>query len=399
MPILDGALFLITCCVLFVAYIFDRSRDKLVFYFSSISILFIPASVIMFYKADARFFQFETPFLGVYEYLILLLIVMSYSLAIVGSSWVRVGAAYTSLPRYRINAIDCCIKTLVLVSFLCFLVNFQRVGFSLDLLFIQPRRYEELFGRYWFVNYGYFLSVPASVMIIYRAKLLGRMTTSDVILLFLLFSLSLFHGIKYTVFDAVIFPLAAYILLHGFGAKLKMIALAFAVAFISFFSAFSYFVRGSESYSFFSFLNYIVPNYYNFFFLLNKYEFMGAWPFDGFLGVLTIQLPFERNYSSSEFLLNDKYNMLTGFQLMIASFGYLGVLVYYFSSALAFRWMLGRMSIFWTFFAAYLLFCFLMMFYGYYFGTKLKYLYYLLVFGALDFICRERLTFRPGLAR
>ena len=86
--------------------------------------------------------------------------------------------------------------SMFVISFTAFIINLVRVK-NVLLLFVSPRQYEFIFGKYTFINYLYFLNVPALILsVFYKLKFNKRIQMSK-ILNFILILESFFHGIKF----------------------------------------------------------------------------------------------------------------------------------------------------------------------------------------------------------
>jgi hypothetical protein len=271
-----------------------------------------------------------------------------------------------------------------ILSILGFFINLNNVNFDISLLFTSPRLYEKSFGRYWVINYLYFLHIPALILYVYRKSNFFHRRIDKFIVIILLSS-SFFHGIKYTVFDALFFPFLFFIVIKGF-SELRPYFIAIVSIFILFFSLFSYFVRGGgEEFDLLAVRNYILPNYLNLFYAIEKNTLPLKLPYHvmlGFLPPVSIEEPLVGG-----FVLNNKYNMSTGFKQLIELFNVFGIFIFYGFVVFAYK-ILNRKSIFQSFILALFLFSLLMMFYSYYIGTKFKYIYLLFVIFIIDFYCK-----------
>ena len=86
-------------------------------------------------------------------------------------------------------------------------INLNRIG-DLNILFSDPRAWEKLFGQYVLLNYMYFLHLPALVVLgVLTGKGYGKRL--DWLIICILLSLTVFHGIKYTILHGFFFFLFA----------------------------------------------------------------------------------------------------------------------------------------------------------------------------------------------
>lgn len=151
------------------------------------------------------------------------------------------------------------------------LINVVRSGFTIELLVIDPRQYEELFGFNVLLNYLYFLNIPAVLVYIYITQVHETKVRFGKFLVVILIVISGFHGIKYTIFDSILIPGFFYLLLSR-NTQLKYIAIVFGLL-IGIYSLFSTFVRGGYYDSgLLNFVSYIIPNYLNLFHNIETYQ-------------------------------------------------------------------------------------------------------------------------------
>lgn len=392
--------FLLTLVSLIIALWADASEGKVLFIFSSPFIFFLGVFPMHFNAGSGL----SEGWLALASYELtwkswfwLSIILLSYPLAflltryIAESRNIQIGVSQlnkTVINSYSSSRVSIFFYMLSAIALLAFFLNFQRVNFSVSLMFTSPRKYEALFGQYWFINYLYFLHVPA--LILYSLKIyLKSNRFFDHGIALLLVSISAFHGIKYTVFDAVFFPLAFYIGLVGF-IKIRKLFYAAVAFFLIFFSLFSYFVRGADGEGLavaLGFLNYLIPNYYNLFYLLELNPFPMTLPLEIFFAHFSG--PFSEYSFSSGFILNDKYNMITGSGTLIAAMSIFGFVTFYTLFSTIFI-AIQRSSLTLLYIKSYILISYLMFFYSYYIGSKYKYIYFLLVFFVLDLLLRRR---------
>lgn len=374
---------------------FDRSEGKVLFFFSCPFVIFLSLFPLHFELGlgqSAGWIKLDSFELSSRSWFWLILIVSSYTLSFLICLVLKPSSGDASsfqCRTYSLKKIRYYFYILGSLSILACLINFSRVGFSFGLLFSAPRLYEETFGMYWFINYVYFLHIPSLILfsiLVYQK----RFNKADVFFSFLVFLGAFFHGIKYTVFDAIFFPLIFYIGLVGF-STIKHQFFKAILLFLTFFALFSGYVRGSnDNVDFLSFLNYLIPNYYNLFYALEINPLPISLPLDSFMSFASVPLS---NYLEAErliggFVLNDKYNMMTGSGKLIESLSIFGFIFYYIISNVTVLKIKGR-YIFSVFVKTYFLFAYLMFFYSYYIGTKSKYIYLIIVMLCLDFILRK----------
>lgn len=378
--------FIFSIICLYLAYRFDTSEGK--FYFIVSSPTFIFLSIFPAYTHTLEFQELlvlENYTMGYKTWFWAVVLVISYPVAFLFSN-VNVKLINYRPYYYAPQKLNTLFYTFSLLSCTALIVNLSNVNFNVNLLFTQPRAYEELFGKYWFVNYIYFLHIPALVLFVCKTRA-GLFYKKDaLIVLFLIFGSTL-HGIKYTVFDLVFFPLIFYVVVGGF-KRVRIYFYVSVIFFILFFAAFSYFVRGNYGeFDLFAIKKYILPNYLNLFYALEKDSIPFSFPYKAVLGFIP-SFPIESNLEGG-FLLNEKYNMSTGFKVLIETMSIFGALVFY-SITLTLLKCLNRANIFQAFVMALILFSFLMMFYSYYIGSKFKYIFLIIVFYCIERYCRRK---------
>lgn len=265
-------------------------------------------------------------------------------------------------------------------SLIALFINLNRVGFNVTILFSNARSYESVFGKSWIVNYIYFLHLPTLFLLIIKYIQEKRLSFRFYLIGIFSVLMSFFHGIKFTIFDAIFFPFFFYLSLNGLSRNAKKFGLLLISLFILIFSLFSYTIRGGrDNFNLFSFIDYITPNYMNLFYLIEKNEFFFAWPFEGFVGILSQLLPLPRELPLVEFHLNDSYNMITGFPFLLGYFSYAGIFVYYLICILIIKKAEILNNFVMHTLSAYVMFSMFMFFYAYYLGTKPKYVFLVLV--------------------
>ncbi|APE07065.1 hypothetical protein BM528_15845 [Alteromonas sp. RW2A1] len=382
---------LFTLSAVSLSFLLDKSDNKVAFYVSSPFFIFLAFFPLHFNTGlGNNWFYFDEFKFTWISWTWLLIISASYPAAFLVSSIVKNNSLDFRTPHisslYDTRKISSFFYLLSMLSLVGLFINFSHVGFSVSLLFESPREYERKFGMQWYINYLYFLHVPALILLVIK-KHIGSLKRIDILLGVTVFFGSFLHGIKYTVFDAIFFPLLFYVCLVGFD-KVRFKFLTLCVFFIIFFSFFSYFVRGGhEDFDPFVIFTYVLPNYYNLFYSLELQPVPIVFPYNAIFGFLP-ETDFE-NFLVGGFLLNPKYNMSTGLKELIEVFSLYCVLGFYVPSLIYLK-VYKRNSLLHIFLATYILFCFLMMFYSYYFGTKFKYIYFLIVFVFIDLFSKRR---------
>jgi hypothetical protein len=296
-----------------------------------------------------------------------------------------------SFISIRYGAAEILYYALAFASLLGFYINFSRVGFDFALMFLSPRDYEELFGESTAINYIYFLNVPAVCLSIYYNRVIGRKLKFSFIINLLLIASSVFHGIKFTVFDAILMP--SIFLYHTSKNQKKALLLVISsIAILLFFYiGFSFFVRGAneDESPFASILNYILPNYYNFAYLIEKNQLI----FDPLLLVLPDKIPSplsgELFEGSSGFLLNDRFNVSTAFFAVYSGIPVISWLLFYpvifYIRGLVASRTSALPSFFRIFLLVYIDYSLIFSWYFYSF-MKTKYVFYLAVFAILSYV-------------
>ncbi len=308
-------------------------------------------------------------------------------------------------PSFLISRTKVIYYFLAVVSLLSFLVNLSNVNFSVELLFVNPRVYEESFGRNTIFNYLYFLNIPALCISIYlrqqelKPRAAGILDSS-------LLVISLFHGIKFTVFDTVLLPALFYFHCNkNPRIALRMLGFSLSILLV-FYLIFSTGVRGfsdsDESPLYYSILNYILPNYYNFAYVIQQQPLQ----FEPFALVLPDKIPnpFLSILSPGQygFLLNDRFNMATAYSEIYAAlppFSWLIVIPIIVRLRLKVMQLKQlTQAINWIFIAAYIDFC-LFFFWYFYAFTKTKYVYYVFVMILIGYMIHGRQSKRISIRR
>jgi hypothetical protein len=258
-------------------------------------------------------------------------------------------------------------------------INLTHINFSFELLFINPREYELLYGSSTFVNYMCFLS-PVIFCLFFYLRLKNVSLPYSKLLFFLLLLASLLHGVKFTVFDTVLIPFIFYYYLNKSRVSYKLPLILFSFLLI-FYVLFSTFVRGGDGMSpFDQVLSYIIPNYINLAYSLNEQLFQ----WDGFSIFIADKIPslLDNFYTMTEdgFVLNDGYNMLTGYINYYRFAWYFGPLLFLFPIVFVRRYLINisNFNILNLFYITIIDYCLLFVFFFHAF-VKTKYWYLVFV--------------------
>lgn len=291
-------------------------------------------------------------------------------------------------------------KRLIYIYYICSffsllgcIINIYRVisSSSLSLLFVDPRGYEELFGASSVINYLYFLNVPALCISVFCA-LKNVKVRFSVILNFLLVVISFFHGIKFTIFDTIMYPAILFYMLRKSNSLKPMFFMGASL--VTVFMLFSVFVRGGQANNpIVSFLSYIIPNYYNLAYNVETAPFQFGdisllyWPDKFFNPSSIIRTGGNLN---GQFVLNDSYNMYTSLVSLFAALNFLGPFFYIVIFIIQYYFYTRRnVTFFNAFMSSYFFFCMLFSFYFYAY-TKFKNVYLIGVLLLIDLLCRKR---------
>lgn len=389
-------IYIVMLVIFLMIYKFDITSDKVLTFFSFPSVFILFYSLCNF-EEYYHYINFNLFDISYKTYVTVTILLVSYVLGFFVPFAVGIGKSNDKLKyynNYSLKRINIAITLTFGISFLALLINLSNVNFSIGTLFENAREYEKMFGDNWIINYMYFLHVPSMILIIFKAHLVRKFTKLDIVLIILLLMFSFFHGIKFTVFDALFFPLCFYISLNGFSKSAKVYLLSMIFIFVVFFAFFSFLVRGGGSeFNLFAIVNYLVPNYVNLFYAIEQNYLLYAYPLDLYIGGVTNIIELPRVLPSVAFVVNDKYNMLTGFVYIVA--GYFYVFSFLFFTSMIYIYVLfnKKKTIIGVFICSYILFSLLMMCYAYYFGTKYKYIYYVLVLYIIDLFCRKRIKY------
>ncbi len=278
------------------------------------------------------------------------------------------------------------------ISLAAFVINIIRVFLKLPItaILLNPRLYEKTFGASTPINYLYFLNIPALCLSVYLTQE-GITLKGKKWLNFLLIFISLFHGIKFTIFDTLLYP-AIFLFLYKKTFSFKPV-LVFSGLLMAVYLGFNILVRGNiKGYTIFDqVLSYITPNFYNFFYSIEKTPEQF-----NFLSVLFIpdKLPNIFSFSNfngiSGFLMNEKYNMQTILSEFYNTFSIFAPFLFIPFLLLAlFFYRFSNKNLVYKFVSVYLIFCLLFSFYFYAF-TKTKYVYLIFVFVFIHYFAVDR---------
>jgi oligosaccharide repeat unit polymerase len=270
------------------------------------------------------------------------------------------------------------------LSILAFLVNYIRVlsiG-GIEVLFINPRLYELTFGANSVINYIYFLNVPSLIFLLLK-KRYGYIKKIDLLIALVLVLISIFHGIKFTIFDTVIIPALFSILSLNKSNKINLSKyFKLFTPMIGVFLVFNQFVRGSSGKLTEAFLGYILPSYVNLLYSVSiepvSFNFVLKlfWP-----SLIQYPLTDISIMNPVGFMLNPKYNMPTGILIMYETFNYLGLIFIPLILMLISKFLMKNRhkNIVYMFTNTMFHYCLLFLFWSWSF-TKIKYIYYVVFF-------------------
>jgi hypothetical protein len=283
-----------------------------------------------------------------------------------------------------------------LMSFISLLgtsINLTHINFSFELLFINPREYELLYGSSTFVNYMCFLSPLIICIFLYLRQKKIKLPYSNILILLLLVG-SLLHGVKFTVFDTVLIPFIFYYYLNKTKVSYKLPIILFLFLLI-FYLLFSTFIRGGDGMSpFDQVLSYVIPNYINLAYSLNLQNFQ----WDG-LSILTPdKLPgiLDQFYIITEdgFVLNEGYNMLTGYINYFRFAWFFGPLLFLLPVVFLRRYLINVASynILNLFYISIIDYCLLFVFFFHAF-VKTKYWYLVFIISLIHFFSKKKVVY------
>ncbi|PKM86542.1 MAG: hypothetical protein CVU87_11840 [Firmicutes bacterium HGW-Firmicutes-12] len=376
-----GIMLLITELVL---YRLDKYSNKMVFV--SFTILLVPFySVIIFF--DTRIIQsylvFDTFELDLLSYMIFVVLLLGVNISALFMNTVKIKKArYES--EYSTQFISFSFYVTAVLSILAFLVNYIRVlsiG-GIEVLFINPRLYELTFGANSVINYIYFLNVPSLIFLLLK-KRYGYIKKIDLLIALVLVLISIFHGIKFTIFDTVIIPALFSILSLNKSNKINLSKyFKLFTPMIGVFLVFNQFVRGSSGKLTEAFLGYILPSYVNLLYSVSiepvSFNFVLKlfWP-----SLIQYPLTDISIMNPVGFMLNPKYNMPTGILIMYETFNYLGLIFIPLILMLISKFLMKNRhkNIVYMFTNTMFHYCLLFLFWSWSF-TKIKYIYYVVFF-------------------
>lgn len=195
------------------------------------------------------------------------------------------------------------------------LINFKRAG-DISILFINPREWEFLFGQNVILNYIYFLHLPA--LVIFSLVLgKGKARRFDLLIIFLLLVMTVFHGIKFTILHGFLFFFFTFYLSRG-EVFSKFIYIGVIVLF-SLLLSFFIFARGGGAVGMF---DYIISASVNSMYIINNFQLYEIGQIGTFIpfNIAFFEKAFYRLQGEflprpdglpSSFLLNDSYNLQT----------------------------------------------------------------------------------------
>lgn len=393
---IEALTYVFSIFIFILVYKLDRTHDKVLSFVSFPSIFILVFSLVRFdeYQQYIHFNNFSLTYVS---YLSVSILVISYVIGFFIPYFLKLninGRLYINdSVDYSLKRINLFIFITFSFSLLALILNLSNVGFNINLMFEGARDYEKSFGENWLVNYMYFLHVPCMILIVFKNKIKGKSSVIDIAIFTLALLFSIFHGIKFTVFDALFFPLLFYVSINELSKKSKLFFISVIFTFVIFFAFFSFLVRGGgDDFNLFAIVDYLVPNYINLFYVLEMDGIIFSYPFDAYLGGLTLLIDIPRNLPQVDFLVNYKYNMVTGYPHILADFFYVLSFLFFTSMICIFIYFRNSNSLLGGFICSYILFSLLMMCYAYYFGAKYKYIYYFIVFFIINFLCKIKPT-------
>lgn len=199
----------------------------------------------------------------------------------------------------------------ILTSSFALALNLSRTG-GVALMFIEPRLYEMTFGESVILNYLYFLHLPAAIL--FAIAYLSNRNTVYLLLTLISITFSIFHGIKYTIIHAFVYPGLIFWIYSGYRINKHLIVgiFSFVAIILIYFNE----VRGGQMQGL---LGYITSPSVNALYLLAKEDLIINSPFGviipdfGFffqkVADRLLGMPVEIS-SYDSFVLNEKYNLL-----------------------------------------------------------------------------------------
>lgn len=293
---------------------------------------------------------------------------------------------------YKIDRIKRVYYLFSILSSIGFIINISHIINNIQLLFIDPRAYQNTFGEDSIINYLYFLNVPAlCIGVLCNCKHI-KLPYSKIINFFLIV-ISFFHGIKFTIFDAFMYPIIFYSLLENRTVFKKMILVALLLIII--FLLFAEFIRGGSGKSpLVAFLGYILPNYYNVGWVIENHisnfgDIGGLISPGGFFSPTSEIAHLE--YVEDKFIFSPSYNMFTALHVMYNAFNIIAPLILFpiiFQIQLWF-YKKRKVCLSYLWISTYLE---LSLFFAFYFYAymKPKFIYFCIVFFLVDKYCTNR---------
>ncbi len=384
-----------------LVYLFlDKSQYKVFAMGSSSLMFFYGLSLDLMDHPDIQvFFRYIKPSLSyiTYSYFFISLVALTICNAMVYLFYRRnvYDIPHRQYSSIRLRRAFYILSFLSLLGLTVNLLNVFLSGFTPELLILNPRTYEEMFGFNVAFNYLYFLNIPAVLTYIYIIKVHKVKVRFGKLLVFLLIIISGFHGIKYTIFDSILIPGFFYLLVSK-DTKLSYMALVFG-ALVGIYMIFSNFVRGGYYESeLLNFASYIIPNYLNMFYNIETYQQQFT-PFFNLLLPDKMQalVPVEMHLNpgvNSQYSINPSYNMYTALDFLYTDFFLLGpfffILIYFLGIYL---YNNKYRNIIILYLLASLIYNLNMSFYTYAY-IKIKYTYYIFVFIGVHFWSRSTKT-------
>lgn len=219
----------------------------------------------------------------------------------------------------------------LVLSFCALVVNLSRTN-GIALLFINPRLYEATFGQNVLLNYLYFLHLPAGILFVVSYLCTNKLRYALLFLVTMIFSL--FHGIKFTILHAFMYPALVYFIYTGFrltGTFLSLMSTLMFVIILYFYN-----VRGGEIEGV---IGYITSPTTNALYMLTQIDIVSHSPFGVFIpdfGYFISKVN-ERllgatmsSAGGDTFVLNESYNLLPAWYSasVLGLYSYVVLLVY-----------------------------------------------------------------------
>lgn len=377
----------------FFYFLLDITEKKIFALPTSLFVIFYSLSfdLIQWDKMAEICFVYEIPEFDLRSYLLYFITLCSFLYAIAFLRYYQKTSVQIR-NEYSIAKLKELYYFFALLSIGGFCVNISRIIGNFQLLFIAPREYEAIFGSNVIINYLYFLNVPALCLFVYISHFGGKVKYG-IFINILLVAVSFFHGIKFTIFDTIMYPICLYYILQK-RQSFKLLIIS-AIFLLLIFIAFSELVRGANDKSpFLSIMSYIIPNFYNLSYTLEHSPMSCGDIYSLFLPdkipsptkILRMGESF-----NGQFILNPSYNMYTSLELLFKVFNLLGPLFYIVIFGIQYIcYCKKERSIIYSFLSAYFLFCLFFAFYFYAY-TKFKNMYYVFIFILIDYYARTTL--------